>query len=112
MASFRRRFPTKQTPGPHDSAADPLFIFPTGGDFRLASGSQAINSGSDAIDPVLLGELELLTTQTDGSLDTLPLDIGYHYIAPIPTPTRVPRATRTPTPTATRAGTPTHTPRP
>ena len=100
------------TPGPHDSAADPLFIFPSGGDFHLAPGSQAIDSGTDAIDSVLSDELEQLTTQTDGSLDTLPLDLGYHYIAPIPTPTRAPRATRTPTPTATRSGTPTSTPRP
>jgi hypothetical protein len=93
-------------PGPHDFAVDPLFIYPAGGDFHLAAGSQAIDSGT-AIDAVLSGELEQLTTQTDGSLDELPLDLGYHYIAPIPTPTRAPNATRTPTPTATRTRTPT-----
>ena len=100
------------TPGPHDSAADPLFIFPTGGDFHLAPGSQAIDSGTDTFDSDLVGELEQLTTQTDGSLDTPPLDFGYHYIAPIPTPTRAPKATRTPTPTATRTATRTNTPKP
>jgi len=99
------------SPGPHDTAADPLFIFPAGGDFHVAAGSQAIDSGTGAIDAVLLGELEQLTTQTDGSLDTPPLDLGYHYIAPIPTPTRAPRATRTATPTATRTRTPTSTPK-
>jgi len=100
------------TPGPHDSAADPLFIFPAGGDFHLARASQAIDSGTNAVDSVLSDELQQLTTQTDGSLDTLPLDLGYHYIAPIPTPTRAPKATATPTPTATRTRTPTSTPRP
>ena len=87
--------------GPNDIAADPLFIFPSGGDFHLASSSRAIDSGTDAIDADLVSQLEQLSTQTDGSLDTVPLDLGYHYVAPIPTPTKVPKPTRTGTPPAT-----------
>jgi hypothetical protein len=98
-------------PGGSDSAADPLFIFPGGGDFHLAIGSQAIDSGTDEIDGDLVGELEQLTTRSDGALDTPPLDRGYHYIAPIPTPTRVPKPTKTPSPSPTRVP-PTATPRP
>lgn len=92
--------------GPDDIAADPLFIFPTGGDFHLAAASRAVDRGSDDIDSDLVTALQERTTQTDGSLDTLPLDIGYHYAAPIPTPTKGPRATPTNTPrgTGTRAG--------
>ena len=90
--------------GPNDIAADPLFIFPGGSDFHLAPSSKAIDSGTDAIDADLVSQLEQLSTQTDGSLDTLPLDLGYHYIAPIPTPTKVPKATRTSTPRTTATG--------
>ena len=103
-------------PGANDIAADPLFIFPGGGDFNLASSSHAIDHATDAIDADLVSQLEQRTTQDDGSLDTFPLDLGYHYVAPIPTPTKVPKATRTgtPRPTATKTGgvpgaTPTHT---
>ncbi len=105
--------------GANDVAKDPLFIFPSGGDFRLAApSSPALDEGTDKIDADLVSELEQLSTQTDGSLDSAPLDMGYHYIAPIPTPTKVPKPTRTGTPraTATRTGgapgatpTPTHT---
>ena len=97
------------TAGANDSAADPLFIFPSGGDFHLAFGSQAIDSGTDAIGSDLVGELQLLTTQTDGTLDTSLPDRGYHFVAPIPTPTRVPKVTRTPTPTVRNTSTPTRT---
>ena len=93
-------------PSPNDAAPDPLFIFPTGGDFHLAQGSQALDSGTDTIDPELVSELQQLTTQTDGTPDTLPPDLGYHYVAPIPTPTRTPKATHTPVPAPTHtAGT-------
>jgi parallel beta-helix repeat protein len=101
--------------GTDDVNADPLFIFPSGGDFRVAAGSRAIGTGTDAIDSELVGSLGQLSTQTDGALDTPPLDIGYHYLAPIPTPTKVPKPTRTgtPRPTATRTGgTPGATPTP
>jgi hypothetical protein len=91
--------------GADDVAADPLFIFPAGGDFRVAAASRAVDRGSDDIDGDLVSALQTRTTQTDGSLDTLPLDIGYHYLAPIPTPTRGPRPTSTNTPRTT--GTPT-----
>jgi hypothetical protein len=98
--------------GVNDIAVDPLFIFPTGSDFHLAPGSQAIDGGTDGIDPDLVSQLQELTTQSDGSLDTAQPDIGYHYIAPIPTPTRAPRNTRTSTPTARNTNTPTRTPTP
>jgi parallel beta-helix repeat protein len=94
--------------GPNDLAADPLFIYPTGGDFHLAQGSRAIDGGTDAIDADLMSQLEQLTTQTDGTLDTAPLDLGYHYIPPLPTPTKKPKSTRTNTPVPT--STPTRTP--
>ena len=97
-------------PGVNDTAVDPLFIFPTGGDFHVAPGSQAIDAGTDTIDPDLVSQLEELTTQPDGSLDTSLPDLGYHYIAPIPTPTRAPKPTRTQTPTAKNTNTPTRTP--
>ncbi len=76
--------------GPSDIAADPLFIFPAGGDFRLAPSSRAIDRGTDAVDADLVSQLEQLSTQTDSSLDAEPLDLGYHYVAPIPTPTPTP----------------------
>ena len=92
--------------GTDDVNADPLFIFPSGGDFHLASGSRAISTGTDAIDGDLVDSLGQLSTQTDATLDTPPLDLGYHYSAPIPTPTKIPKPTRTgtPRPTATRTG--------
>jgi parallel beta-helix repeat protein len=99
--------------GADDVAADPLFIFPTGGDFHVAAASRAVDRGSGDIDSDLVTALQARSTQTDGSLDTLPLDLGYHYPAPILTPTHAPRATSTNTPrvTATRTGgaTATHT---
>jgi parallel beta-helix repeat protein len=100
--------------GADDIAADPLFIFPTGGNFHLAAASRAVDRGSDDVEGDLVTALQERTTQTDGSLDTLPLDLGYHYLAPIPTPTKGPRATATNTPrgSATRTGgtvTPTRT---
>ena len=93
--------------GPNDIAADPLFIFPAGGDFHVAPSSRAVDGGTDGIDADLVNQLEQLSTQTDGTLDTVPLDLGYHYVPPIPTPTKVPKPTRTSTPRAT--STPTRT---
>lgn len=93
--------------GLNDIASDPLFIFPTGGDFHLAvPGSPALDHATDTIDGGLVSQLEQLSTQTDGTLDASPLDMGYHYLAPIPTPTKVPKPTRTGTqrPTATKTG--------
>jgi parallel beta-helix repeat protein len=90
--------------GANDIAADPLFIFPGGGDFHLAPSSRALDHGTDAIDGDLVDALEQRSTQTDSSLDTFPLDLGYHYLAPIPTPTNAPRPTKTSTGTATKTG--------
>lgn len=89
-------------PGLSDVADDPLFISAAGGDFRLAApSSPALDRATDAIDADLVNALQQRSTQTDGSLDAIPLDLGYHYAAPILTPTKVPKPTRTGTPTAT-----------
>lgn len=101
-------------PGADDiigSIANPLFIAPAREDFHLArgvSGSQspAVDAGDPEIDAEVAAALGQRTTQTDGSPDTPPIDLGYHYPAVPPTPTPPPaRPTRTPTrtPTPTRA---------
>jgi parallel beta-helix repeat protein len=97
--------------GPSDIDSDPLFIFAAGDDFHLAPSSPAVDRGTGAIDGALLNALVVRSTQPDGALDALPVDLGYHYVAPMPTPTRRPRATSTPQGTATRTGgaTPTRT---
>jgi len=69
------------------SASDPQFFFPSGGDFRLSSTSPAINAGDFDTDPELVPFLTERTTQRDQSLDTEPVDLGYHYLVrPTPTP--------------------------
>jgi parallel beta-helix repeat protein len=81
--------------GPHDVAGpvgNPLFISPGSEDFHLAKGiagsvSPAIDAGDPATDADLASLLAARTTQTDGSLDTGRLDLGYHYLPPITTPT-------------------------
>jgi Right handed beta helix region len=88
-------------PPPNDFSANPLFISAATGDFHVAPSSPAVGGGSDDIDPDLAGILEELSTQTDGSFDTPPLDLGFHYNPPIPTPTRTAKPTRTRTPTVT-----------
>lgn len=74
--------------GPFDN---PLFIAPERGDFHLATGiagstSPAIDVGDPDTDPQLVSVLAGRTTQTDGTLDSGPVDLGYHYPPPIPTP--------------------------
>ena len=91
--------------GAHDiigNIANPLFIAPAREDFHLSSGSQspAVNAGDPAIDAEIADALDQRTTQTDGSADVSPVDLGYHYPAVQPTPTPKPKPTRTPTPTA------------
>ena len=105
--------------GPHDIAgsqadANPLFFFPSGGDFRLQVGiagstSPAFNTGDPDTDADLVAALTQRTTQTDGTLDVPPVDIGYHYPGP-PPPTVTPTPTLTPTRTSTPTRTPTRTP--
>ena len=93
-------------PAPHDIVGDlanPLFVAPGRGDFHLALGlvgsqSPAVDAGDPATDAALLATLTRRTTQPDGTLDTAPVDLGYHYAAPALTPTPRPRPTRTPTP--------------
>jgi parallel beta-helix repeat protein len=81
--------------GVHDvigDIANPLFIAPSREDFHLATGlfgsrSPAVDGGDPAIDAEIAPALSERTTQTDGSLDTPPIDLGYHYPPPLPTPT-------------------------
>ncbi|MFI5367320.1 MAG: right-handed parallel beta-helix repeat-containing protein, partial [Candidatus Binatia bacterium] len=100
--------------GPDDVLTDPELIFPaqgdpTGGaDFHLAQSSPAIDAGDANIGADLEAFLEQLTTQSDGTLDSPPPDLGYHYPAPVQ-PTPVVKSTRTATP---RPGTPTATRKP
>ena len=92
--------------GPNDIDMNPLFVDPQGGDFHLADGSPAIDTGDSAIDADAVILLEQRGTRIDGSADNEPLDLGYHYPTPPPTPTPLPRNTRkkTATPTPTRVG--------
>ena len=97
--------------GEHDIVGDianPLFIAPAREDFHLANGvsgsqSPAFDAGDPAIDADIANALDQRTTQTDGSVDLPPVDLGYHYPAVQPTPTPRPKPTRTPTPTATKS---------
>jgi parallel beta-helix repeat protein len=100
-------------PGFHDltgSFSDPQFIFPSGGDFHLADNSPAIDAGNLNTDPDLVLTLTELTTRPDAMLDIEPVDLGFHYVPPLPTLTPEPTLTRTRTPTSTRTPTPTRTP--
>ena len=95
--------------GFHDvigNIANPLFIAPAREDFHLANGlsgsqSPAVNAGDPAIEADIADALDRRTTQTDGSVDTPPVDLGYHYPPVQPTPTPKPKPTRTPTSTRT-----------
>jgi parallel beta-helix repeat protein len=76
--------------------ANPLFIAPAREDFHLgrgSSGSQspAVDAGDPEIDAEVAAALGQRTTQTDGSPDAPPVDLGYHYPAVLPTPTPLPR---------------------
>ncbi len=86
--------------GTFDVTANPLFLSPLGGtpndgDFLLLDISPAVDAGNPDTDPDLIDFLDQRTTQLDKSVDTGPVDLGYHYSAPVPTSTRVPRATNT-----------------
>ncbi len=111
------------TMGPDDIdtsiSNDPLFVAPGRNDdgFHLQVGvnlstSPAIDAGDPNTPADLLAVLEQLTTQLDGTLDTDPVDLGYHYLPPsafaTPTPPETP--THTPRGTPTRTSTPTRTP--
>jgi hypothetical protein len=90
--------------GRDDLISNPLFLNPPL-DFRLAQASPALNAGDSTIDPALVSMLQQRTTQTDASVDTGAIDLGYHYALPPPTPTPRPRNTR-PRNTPTRTPTP------
>jgi parallel beta-helix repeat protein len=69
--------------GGHDVNADAMFIDAGGGDYHLASDSPAVDAGNPAkIDPVLISEVLARSTAPDGTVDTPPVDLGYHYPAP------------------------------
>ena len=92
------------SPGASDITDPPLFADPTNFDFYLTPTSAAINAGDPTLDVDLVAQLSARSTQTDGTLDAPPVDLGYHYAPPPPTPTPPPRNTRpkktaTPTPT-------------
>lgn len=79
--------------GAHDINRDPLFVAPGVGDFHLARGlagstSPGINSGDPATAQDIASVLESRSTQNDGTLDTPPVDLGYHY--PGSTPPAIP----------------------
>ena len=79
--------------GAHDINHDPLFVAPSRGDFHLSralagSTSPGINSGDAATAQDLANVLESRSTQSDGTLDTPPVDLGYHY--PGSTPPAIP----------------------
>src|SRR5262249_38411156 len=101
--------------GVHDLVGvDPLFIFPEGADFHLqafpgGSTSPAVDAGDFNTDSGLAATLTPLSTASDGTRDSPPIDLGYHYGGVAPTPTPPPRSTRTaargtPTRTATPSG--------
>lgn len=68
------------------SLSDPQFFFPSGGDFHLSATSPALNAGDPETDEGLVPFLTERTTQRDQTLDSVPVDLGYHYLV-IPTPT-------------------------
>lgn len=109
-------------PGNRDLAADPLFVFPNGGNFFLqvnvgVGGSPAIDRGDPETEAFFVDSLRERTTREDRYRDVPPVDMGYHYPGgidtPTPVPTFTPRGTQqrpTNTPTATPTPTPTNTP--
>jgi parallel beta-helix repeat protein len=126
------------------SSGSPGFVAPSLEDFHLTpqaddctGGSPAINAGDPATAEDLVAILTQRTTRSDGLVDCVgalccttltadptpqpvelqpgQVDLGYHYAAPLATPTPAPRnptRTRTPTrtPTITPTGTATGTP--
>jgi len=69
------------------SASDPQFTFPAGGNFRTTATSPAVNGGDFDTDPDLALFLSDRSIQNDGTLDSVPVDLGYHYLVPAtPTP--------------------------
>jgi hypothetical protein len=67
--------------------SDPQFVFQKGpDDFHLSQTSPAVNAGDFDTDPSIVDFLGGLSTQEDGTYDTPPVDLGYHYVV-LPTPT-------------------------
>jgi hypothetical protein len=69
--------------GAHDINEEALFVDRDGGNFQLQQESPAIDAGNGAnVDTALLIELGNRSTAEDGSVDTPPVDLGFHYPAP------------------------------
>lgn len=101
--------------GNRDLQADPMFIFPGNGDFRLqhtvgAGGSPAFDRGDPNTESYFVAILRERTTRIDNFRDQPPVDLGYHYPFGIDTPT--PPPTFTPRGGAAFTSTPTFTPTP
>lgn len=103
-------------PGFRDLDANPLFIFPAGGDFhvQIASGgrsSPAIDRGDPDTAFELITVLRRRTIRADRFADGEIVDLGYHYPegqdTPTPFPTTPTPGPRGPTATATATPTPT-----
>jgi parallel beta-helix repeat protein len=68
--------------GDQDINADALFVNLPQGDVHLATGSPAIDQGSDRIGDALVSALLQRSTAESGGKDQRPVDIGYHYPRP------------------------------
>src|SRR5262249_12154825 len=69
---------------------NPLFVAPSIGVFHLAGGptgstSPAVDAGDLNTEQQFPSVLVTRTTMSDGTLDTPPVDLGYHYPPPLPT---------------------------
>jgi len=111
--------------GPGNINADPHFVNPGAGDWRLGANSPAVDSGNNAAVPAgvttdLAGLSRFIDDPAvaDTGSGTPPIvDMGAYERTPQPptntptnTPTRTPTNTPTPTPTPTPTNTPTNTP--
>lgn len=68
--------------GDHDVNEDALFVDRNGGRYELQPESPAVNAGNGFnVDTVLMTELGARSTAEDGSPDSPPVDLGYHYPA-------------------------------
>jgi len=67
--------------GDNDVNTDALFVDVDHGDFHLDADSPAVDAGTGALDPLLLNDLFQRSTALDGSVDSPPVDMGYHYPA-------------------------------
>lgn len=84
QGNFNLVFPAAYFPtaiqGRNDVTRDALFVNVAGGNYRLTTGSPAINAGNQLADSLAPLRDFLRTRTTTGiTTDNGPLDIGYHY---------------------------------